>query len=54
MKKDKSRRIKLGITLPESLIEQVEELERIEMINKSKLIEKLLKEYLTTQTISKK
>ena len=49
MKKDKSRRIKLGITLPESLIAQVEELERAEMINKSKLIEKLLREHLESQ-----
>lgn len=49
MKKDKSRRIKLGITLPESLIWQIEELEKVEMINKSKLIEKLLKEYLISQ-----
>ena len=49
MKEDKSNRIKLGITLPESLIKQVEELERIEMINKSKLVEKLLIEYLKSQ-----
>lgn len=46
MGKDKSKRVKLGITLPESLIEQVEQLEKKEMINKSKLVEKLLKEYL--------
>lgn len=45
MKKDK-KRIKLGITLPESLIEKVSELEKTEMINKSKLIEKLLADYL--------
>ena len=45
MKKDK-KRIKLGITLPESLIEKVSELEKTEMINKSKLIEKLLTDYL--------
>ncbi len=49
MKTEKTRRIKLGITLPESLIKQVEELETNEMINKSKLIEKLLKEYISSQ-----
>ena len=49
MKKEKKQRIKLGLTLPESLIKEVEELEKKEMINKSKLVEKLLKQYLSTQ-----
>ena len=49
MKKEKNQRIKLGLTLPESLIKEVEELEKKEMINKSKLVEKLLKQYLSTQ-----
>lgn len=46
MKKEKARRIKLGITLPEILIKKVEQIEQDEMINRSKLVEKLLKEYI--------
>ena len=42
----KIRRKKLGITLPESLIKKVEKIEEEEMINRSKLVERLLKDYL--------
>jgi metal-responsive CopG/Arc/MetJ family transcriptional regulator len=47
MKKN-NRRIKLGITLPESLIKKVEENEDKQMINKSKLVENLLKKYMSS------
>ena len=46
----KNKRIKLGITLPVSLIEKVKEIEEKEMINKSKLVERLLREYMDKNT----
>lgn len=42
----KKKRVKLGVTLPTYLIKKVNEIEKKKMINKSKLIEHLLKEYM--------
>jgi metal-responsive CopG/Arc/MetJ family transcriptional regulator len=49
-KTNKKRRVKLGVTLPETLIKKVENIEEVNLINKSKLVENLLKKYINENT----
>jgi len=49
-KTKKHRRVKLGVTIPESLIKKVEKIEEVDLINKSKLVERLLKKYIEENT----